>query len=192
MAKENYLFQEDQTAFFLWFFNLHCRIAKTLYPNVDTKGSKGFPQYSDKTWCVFGKCSHFEKSVLSDRKMHQSASLHHLWILFHLFHCCTSYFFPSHFLDWTLFIRFQKCFPNSIFSKHKKKHSRLVEAGKAPAQSMGLSWGTSPLWAFTEAFYILQRCWIMQRSQETSVCLQFAKIIDSHLRLMAGTVLDKG
>lgn len=161
---------------------------KMLRSNFDTKDSNDFPSHSDKTWCIFGKHPHFAKSVLSDRKMHQSTPLSHLQIQFHLFHCCTCYFF-SLFIKWTLFIWFQKCFPNSIFRKYKKKGSRLVEAGKAPVKSMGLSWGTIPLWVFTEAFYILQRCWIMQRNQETSLCLQFAKVIDilavtSHLWLM--------
>lgn len=96
--------------------------------------------------------------------------------------------FFSLFINWTLFIGFQKCFPNSIFRKYKKKGSRLVEAGKAPAKSMGLGWGTGPLWVFTEAFYILQRCWVMWRSHESTVCLQFEKIIGilavtSHLKL---------
>lgn len=97
-------------------------------------------------------------------------------------------FFSSLFINWTLFIGFQNCFPNSIFKKYKKKGSRLVEAGKAPAKSMGLGWGTGPLWVFTEAFYILQRCWVMWRTHKSTVCLQFAKIISilavtSHLRL---------
>lgn len=100
-------------------------------------------------------------------------------------------FFPSLFIDWTLFIGFQKCFPNNFFRKYKKEGSRLVEAGKAPVKSMGLSWGTGPLWVLTEAFYVLQRGWVMQRSQETSLCLQFAKIIailavPSQWRLMVG------
>lgn len=97
-------------------------------------------------------------------------------------------FFSSLFINWTLFIGFQNCFPNSIFKKYKKKGFRLVEAGKAPAKSMGLGWGTGPLWVFTEAFYILQRCWVMWRTHKSTVCLQFAKIISilaltSHLRL---------
>lgn len=158
-----------------------------LYASLDTKGSNDFPQHSDKTWFIFVKCSHFAKSVLSARKKHQPALLRHLWVWFHLFHCCT-YFFSSLFINWTLFIGFQNCFPNSIFKKYKKKGFRLVEAGKAPAKSMGLGWGTGPLWVFTEAFYILQRCWVMWRTHKSTVCLQFAKIISilaltSHLRL---------
>lgn len=97
---------------------------------------------------------------------------------------------PSLFINWTLSIGFQECLPNSAFTKYRKKGSRLVKAGTAPAMSMGLSWGTGPLWVLTEAFYVLQRCRIMQRSQETTLCLQFAKIRDtlavtSHLRLTA-------
>lgn len=121
------------------------------------------------------KCNHQHHSVTSEFNFTCSIAAHAI--------------FFSLFIDWTLFIGFQKCFPNSIFRKYKKKGSRLVEAGKAPVKSMGLSWGTSPLWVFTEAFYILQRCWIMQRSQGTSLCLQFANVTDilvvtSHVRLM--------
>lgn len=144
MANERYLLQEDQTAFFPRFFNLHCRIAKTLYPNVDTKGSKGFPQYPDKTWCVLGKCSHFEKSVLSDRKMHQSAWLCHLWILFHLFHCCMSYFSPPIFLTELCSSGFKSVFP-IVSSENTRKNilgwwrlAKLQPSQRASAEALAL------------------------------------------------------
>jgi len=83
-----------------------------LHSNFDTKGSSGFSQHSDKTWCIFGKCSHFAKSLLSHRKMHQPAPLSHLRIQFHLFHWCTCYFFFSYFLSTELCsLDFKSVFP---------------------------------------------------------------------------------
>lgn len=48
--------------------SLHNTWNKMLRANFDTKDSNDFPSHSDKTWCIFGKHSHFAKSVLSDRK----------------------------------------------------------------------------------------------------------------------------